>query len=306
MWSASILAQQQRSRWEPLAWVLIVAQAAYVFLQGRREMFFFAVLCGLVFLYTRHQLTWRHVSFALIGAASLAMVAFPLYQAARVTIGERLGWEQERVTVRTYAQSVASGLTRPDIGEIYTENLKGRLAAYYRWQVRLAELRSANGGLNGELALAGMYYAIPRVLVRDKWERAWGERLIEEAYGWSARDKPNSVVAAGYMDFGIIGASMYGILLLVFLALMGQVAFVAARYSPLLGNGVIGVVILLALRTEITMVGVFASLRNILLLASGAIVLGMVSRGFRRTLRGRPLRDPGKRSVSGRWSHEFE
>lgn len=284
VWTLATAAQRTR---KALAIGLLVLQALYVFAQGRREMFFFAVLCGLVYLYSALRFSWKYAAAAALGVLVLALAAFPLYQATRQLVGERYGSRRHRLSVSAYYRSVLDAGDRGDVASLYRRNLASRLSLYYRWQVDLASMRDQAGGLHGGLTLSGLTYAVPRFLLANKYAIPWGEEVVQRAYGGSGQDAPNSVVAAGFADFGALGAGIYAFVFVALIWAWSRAGTWVARRSPLFGLALLGGVMLLALRTEITMVGVFSSLRDLALFGTIAAGISIVVRSYRSRVFGR-------------------
>lgn len=285
VWSTWSVGERATTGRKTIATMLLVVEAVYVFPQGRREMFFFVVLVGVVYLYSYGRARWKEIALGLIGLSVLAFAAFPLYQATRHALAARFGG-QGTVGVSGYYSTVAVASQRTDAKELYLSNLKRRLASYYRWQVEIASLRDQAGSLNGRLAYAGLLNSVPRFLVAEKGDLKWGEELLRGYYGEDLDDRPNSLVAAGFADFGMPGAAMYGIFFVLLVWAATNFGAWVAKRSPILGAAVIGGVMLLALRTEITMVGVFSSLRNIVFLGLFAVGWAVTVRSYRRRVFG--------------------
>lgn len=281
VWSVWTLATYDEKRRLVLAGTLLAMELPYVFSQGRREMFFFAVLCGLIFLYSRSSISWRYVTAAGSGVSLLALAAFPLYQATRVTFAQR---GSDGSSVPTYYRTALTAAYRQDVGSLYLSNLESRLSLYYRWQVRTASLRERSGGLDGKLVQAGALYAVPGFAFPEKYDIPWGEEVIRSAYGESARDIPNSLVTAGLADYGLGGVALYASLFVLTVFCIGRIGVSLIRVSPFLGAAFLGSLVLLTLRTEISMVGIFSSVRDLALF--GIVVLGwsLVARSFKRQL----------------------
>lgn len=282
VWSAWSIGEATTTGRTVAGLALLVLEGVYVFCQGRREMFFFAVLVGVVYLYAHGRVRWKQVAVGIVGLSVLAFAAFPLYQATRHALSERFGASDESIGVTRYYRTVMDASQRPDARELYLSNLRDRLAVYYRWQVEIASLRDLSGSLDGRLAYAGLQNSIPKFLAEDKGGLKWGEGLLRRHYGTDFGDRPNSLVAAGFADFGVVGAALYAALFVLVVGGATKFSTWVARHSPLFGAAVAGGVMLLALRTEISMVGVFASLRDIAFLGLFAVGWAVIVRSYRR------------------------
>lgn len=212
----------------------------------------------------------------------LALAVFPLYQATRRALGDRFNVGEQSVGFSEYYQTVVEAPAKVDMSRLYLSNLQGRLTSYYRWQVELASMRNRSGSLNGRLALAGLQYSVPRFVIGSKAHLRWGEELIRSRYGESIPDRPNSLLAAGFADFGVAGSALYAGLFVWVIWGATSFAIYVLRRSPLLGAAVVGSVMLLALRTEISMVGVFASLRDLAILGLVAVCWSVVVRSYEK------------------------
>lgn len=289
VWSAwSVVdAPSRKRKWA--GGVFLLLEAPFIFIQGRREMFYYVVLVGVVSLYARRQFSWKQAVRALVLLSVLAMAAFPLYQGVRVArMGGASGGGQS-LGPSEYIEDIAAATRMENLDELYLTNLEYRLSVYYRWQAELAAMQKSAGTMGGEVLLSGIQYSMPRFLLEDKSRIPWGEEAIGEHYGAPLSDRPNSLMAAGFADFGLVGVAVYGFLFVSVLFCVELFAVRVMALSPLLGAAIAGNLMLLALRTEITTVGVFATLREFLLVGLLAVVTSVVVRDYTRVVFGRRL-----------------
>lgn len=280
-------ARSRTTRWAGVLFLLL--EVPFVFTQGRREMFFYAVLVGAVFLYARRRFSGRQAVRAMVFLAGLVMVAFPLYQGTRVVRAMNPGAGGQPLGPSEYIENLGTATQMRNLDEAYLANLQHRLSVYYRWQAELATMQRSAGTMRGDLLLSGIQYSVPRFLLENKGRMDWGEEAIREHYGAPLSDRPNSLMAAGFADFGLAGVAAYGFFFVALLFFGELFAVRVMAASPFLGAAIGGNLVLLALRTEISMVGVFATIREMVVVGTLAILCSIVVKDYERVVfRGSP------------------
>ena len=115
----------------------------------------------------------------------------------------------------------------------------------------------------GSDAVDSVQVAIPSVLYPDKPRYFAEETLVDQHFGFSYGDQPNSILTAGATDFGLIGVLLYPLLVVVIFRIIFD--FLAKRLSPVplmfVALAFIGTMLL----TENTLTGYSVLLRDTIL-----------------------------------------
>jgi len=179
---------------------------------GRRFLLYILVLSAMVFFVRPYRLSLRRLGWtALLGgiAAILLYFGFNFFMALRLSVwhlGEDAGlWAQISA-----ALSILGGEQSTEVGEILAENLETRtfILSYF---AGLVGISSGSVPTLGRELLYSIQMAVPSLLMPGKTTDLppAPEDLIHPLYGISVFDGPNTIVVAGYDDFGFIGAALY-------------------------------------------------------------------------------------------------
>lgn len=115
----------------------------------------------------------------------------------------------------------------------------------------------------GNDVVGSVQIAIPSVLYPDKPRYFAEETLVDQQFGLSYGDQPNSILTAGATDFGLIGMLLYPLLLVIIVRIVFN--FLARRLSPVPVMFVALGFICSMLATEDTVTGYCVGLRDSIL-----------------------------------------
>lgn len=261
--------------------MLIAALALLVgviFILGRRYLLYVLVLSVMALQMRGHRVTKREL---VIGAAFSVLVILLLYFGLTFFMALRLAvWELGEDT--GLAELVRAALTQMRgaqisfVHEQLTENVVSRpfILSY------LAGLMDNNSPLTPVLGAEFLYslqMAIPSVLMPGKIAALplTPEELMHPLYGIPVFDGPNSVLVAGFDDFGFLGALVYPLGVVFLFGWFKNIIGAAIRDAP------IRLFVLFSLLFQLLYIeqafgSVFVTLRNLLIVIGAAWLLGKI------------------------------
>ncbi len=209
-----------RRRLPWLAATFMVLELAWLFLQGRRLLVIGLAAMLFVLLAIGWRPTKRHAIAALVSAATVFYVVWPLFFHMR-EIGQRTGTGYVDVPVVTLALEVAPEawrrMTGASEGPSHSDNLKGRALAI-SFLVELVEAHADSPGgqfMSGRIVYRSILAVIPRLLWPEK-VNVLGftapEAQIIDHFRLRESDKSSSWISFGYADGGVLGILVYCVL----------------------------------------------------------------------------------------------
>lgn len=275
-----LIGAEPRKIWRLLPFL---AQFAIHILLGRRVAVAAIAVAGLGYLLSRPN--WRYGICAVALAASLCMVAFPVFLSMRVA---KSGFSEKPDLKDLVAESIqvlrsGQGPNDEILKEQLAENLRSR-PFIIGFLAGLCSSPRRNAGSMGDVTIGAVAGALPSVLfpMKIRWmARGAEERVAEQQMGmYWVEDEANSILTAAYTD-----ARELGVLLLVPLV-MGWIALVTwfVRYSPVpeFRATLFCCAIFTPLYVEQALTGWFVGLRDALILFLVSIAIGWILEGVRR------------------------
>jgi hypothetical protein len=123
----------------------------------------------------------------------------------------------------------------------------------------------------GEDVIKEAENAIPSFLYPDKDRYFSEEQLVDQQFGYSFADEANSILTAGGTDFGLLGAIIYPLLLVIFMRIIYDIVAKFFGVVPLMFIALS--LIYIFLQTEINLGGYFGEVRVI-------FFFGLILAGF--------------------------
>ncbi len=259
------LTEEKRSGrffWGAIALLLWVLQLDL----GRRNLVYAAVITVALARHAGYQ--WNRLSFRqiiLIGFGGAFLVGgFLMYQLMRVA-----SYGEENVNLGEQLSTVATWAEQGRAWKIATastqQNLEGRTFVVW-WFSDLLQLSSTYPTAHGRDTAVQMEEAIPSFFLRNK-TTVQEEEIASEQFGRNYPDQSNSLMTAGVIDFGLVGAIVYP-LVFVFAASFGIHWIRDALEHEIFVYGLM-VALLSTIATEMTLTGYVGSIRNTFILAVG-------------------------------------
>lgn len=207
-------------RW--LLLVVLVFLVMTLFIMGRRDVLFTMVLSLAALMLVIGRLNRRTLLLLLFGGViSLLFVylGFQVFYAIRLALRELNAEDATVWDALRLAPDYLYGSKRDFAADKLSENVASRPFILSYFAVLLGTESNQVPTLGLEL-LHGMIIATPSAVFPDKnlLIPAAPEELIHPLYGFHYFDGPNSIVVAGYDDFGWAGAVLYPVALALIFA----------------------------------------------------------------------------------------
>lgn len=207
-----IIASQASTAKRLLPGALFLFFVATLFLLGRRYLMVAAVLSVLALFMSGYRIKrsnlWNSV---LLGGLAFLTVVFGFYfffavRAASVILGSDASLDE----ILRVAPTFLLGAEGQELGQRLGENVASRpfILSYF---AILLGTESDQMPLFGQELVLSLQMSIPSALMPGKLANLFSspEALTHPRYGFSEFDGPNSIVVAGFDDFGVFGALVY-------------------------------------------------------------------------------------------------
>ena len=268
-----------------LLWAALALLISVTFVLGRRYLVYVLVLSAMVLFARRNRLSLGHL-LVIVLLGVIAVVAlywgFKFFMALRLAVWQ-LGPDADLWAQASMAWSMLGGDQSFEIEARLTENVGTRtfMLSYFAGLVGIGI-----GSLPtfGKELLYSLKMAVPSLLMPGKTGSLSSspEELIHPFYGIPVFDGPNSIVVAGYDDFGFVGVALYPVVLvMLYMGFYGAVCRVT-RQQPI-RLFVLFALLFQLLYVEQSLTASFVALRDLLiLLALFSILMYMpVARFFK-------------------------
>lgn len=259
--------------------MLVAALALLVgatFVLGRRYLLYAVVLSAMTLQMRGYRFTKRGL---VVGAGYFVLAILLLYLGFNFFMALRLAaWELGRDAslpdlVRA-ALSQLSGTQANLVQERLVENTASR-PFILSYLAGLMGISSARMPVFGAELLYSVQMAIPSILMPGKVASlpSTPEDLVHPRYGISVFDGPNSVLVAGFDDFGFLGALVYPLGVVLLFGWFNKLVRAAVRDAPI-RLFVLFALLFQLLYIEQAMGAVFVTVRNLVIVIGAAWVLG--------------------------------
>lgn len=206
----------------PKRYLLWMAPALFIgvtFVLGRRYLLYALVLSAMVVFARGYRLSVRHIGMMAVAgviAAIALYVGFKFFMALRLA-GWQLGPDVGLRELISTALLMLGSNESQEVEAQLSENVGTRTFI-------LSYFASLVGGGSGQVPALGkellysVQMAVPSLLMPGKTAGlpASPEELMHPLYGLPVFDGPNTIVVAGYDDFGFLGAALYPLGLAIF------------------------------------------------------------------------------------------
>lgn len=276
-----------------LLWGALALLIGVTFLLGRRFLIYVLVLSAMVLFARPNRPSMRRLAtIALLGAMAVTVLywGFKFFMALRLAVWE-LGPDAGLLAQVGAALSMLGGDQSQEVGARLTENAGTRtfILSYFA-----GLMQNSNGNMPtlGKEVLYSIRMAVPSLFLPDKTTSlpSSPEEFMHPLYGIPVFDGPNSIVVAGYDDFGLIGAALYPLAFAMLYAGFYSTICRMTRLQP------IRLFVFFALSFQLlyieqSLAGVFAALRNlVILIMIFWIMMSAPLMSFSTPLRGRNRR----------------
>lgn len=164
----------------------------------------------------------------------------------------------------------------------YRANISSRIYIV-RWNKYLIQRQESHGYLLGSVLTTSFFQVIPKALLLNKYSLTSAEYLYKKKYNMINTDISENLPYLSYMEFGLLGNLLYGILFGIIYNLIDLKARKYGRKSKIIGIVIISGVLWPILLFETTFVAIFASLRDTILLVTILIILKKLSQKIYHT-----------------------
>lgn len=255
---------------------VLVLLVGVTFVQGRRYLLYVLVLSAMALHMRGYRFTKRGL---VIGAAFFGLAALLLYfgfnffMALRLAVGQ-LGTDASLPELFRAALSELSGTQARQVQEQLAENVSFR-TFILSYLAGLMGISSARMPAFGAEFLYSVQMAIPSILMPGKVGAlpSAPEELVHPLYGIPVFDGPNSVLVAGFDDFGFLGALVYPLVVVLLFGWFNKFVRAAVRDAPT-RLFVLFTLLFQLLYIEQGFASVFVTLRNLVIVIGAAWVLG--------------------------------
>lgn len=282
----------------------LVPLLAVTLLLGRRYLLYVLVLSAMALHMRGYRFTKRGLVVGggfFVLTTLLLYFGFNFFMALRFAAGE-LGRDASLPELVRAALSQLSGTQAHLVQEYLAENVASR-PFILSYLAGLMGISSTQMPAFGAEFLYSVQMAIPSILMPGKVAAlpSTPEDLVHPLYGIPVFDGPNSVLIAGFDDFGFLGAMVYPLGVVLLFGWFNKFVRAAVRDAPI-RLFVLFAILFQLLYIEQAMAAVFVTLRNLTIVIGAAWMLGRlpIPRLARRVRYGRPNALYGVRSARAR------
>lgn len=280
---------------------LILAESVFMFTQGRRWIFSFALTLVLIYLVPRKSMRMRHAVVGVILAVLLLQVVFPFFFLMRQH------WQNEPNAsvvqwVQGTAQQMIQGTDRSEDAKM-NRSMHSRLRRMSAGYIQADAIRHGVPTFGGRQLVSGMLSIIPSVVFPDKYQyvvltdQSLNQRFQIKPHAGKNVDLTTQIPLIGQADFGVLGGLVYGVLFLALLRLFEWIYVNCLSRNYILAMMMLGVFAMtLVMQMENTVGGAFEVLRAVVIYWLVAVVLGFAA-GKRPQMA--PAAQAGHRSLWG-------
>lgn len=191
---------------------------AVTFILGRRYLLYVLVLSAIVMFARGYRLSSKHWAILAIFATMTALAlywGFKFFMALRLAVWE-LGPDAGLRKLISASLSMLGSSQSREVSAQLAENVGTRtfILSYFGG---LVGIDNWNVPALGKELLYSIQMAVPSLLMPGKTAvlPSTPEELMHPLYGIPAFDGPNTIIVAGYDDFGFIGAALYPLALIM-------------------------------------------------------------------------------------------
>lgn len=195
-----------------MLWAALALLIGVTCVLGRRYLLYAMALSAMVLFARRYRPSLRHLLLIVLLGAIAAVVlygGFKFFMALRLAVWQ-LGPDTGLWTQAGMAWSMLGGDQSSEVRTMLAENVGTRtfILSYFGGLVGIG---SGNLPALGKEILYSVQMAVPSLLMAGKTASlpSSPEELMHPLYGIPIFDGPNSIVVAGYDDFGFVGAALY-------------------------------------------------------------------------------------------------
>lgn len=216
---------QMHKKWRSFpAWGMLLMEMLWFFIRGRRWIMTFGLIVILAICVYKDRINFKSIGVATVILASVLFVLMPLFQATRLTFGEKSLNTGAIETTVTAIGKACEGMWEDQYEEgrrlrdLHREELKYRpLVFHYSWEI--AEALESSDPMFGWALVRDVLHAcrfvIPTPVFDYKKELGdlpGSEQLIQRHFGWAEFDTEGTWPAVALADFGLLGCFLYGMI----------------------------------------------------------------------------------------------
>ncbi|MGZ0656214.1 hypothetical protein ACWPKO_08815 [Coraliomargarita sp. W4R53] len=281
------LVQLFRPKHKNYLWVVyLLSEIAYLALQGRRDLFEFAVIILFCTFSIYKKVSLKMLVLTSVFVISIFTVFSPMFLVFREVVrAESQGFNE--TSIYKSIQVAISDLSDVDslrLEERSASNIQGRARANIRWVNMVTSGHLNDGVLMGKVAFSGAMSVLPRFLRPYQF---WGDNalVIQSKYGFGYGDIADNYVANGIADFSLMGALMWGLVIGSTLNFLYARALKLEYENPLFAALLFVWLWNFAINTEASITTYFALWRGVILLwvLGGIVSMLGISTGWRGT-----------------------
>lgn len=255
---------------------ILILEAAYNFMQGRRWMLAYLILLVIAYLAVAVRIRFRMLTLGAAVTAVLWVVVLPAF----VGIRSKVLWEIPKsgnILTDIWNGTQAYYGDKTDAADAsYRKNLATRpLIAGFIFNLLELQDQGAPKMMGGAI-WAGVVAATPRVLLfGGKWIYDSEVYVLNyyAPYGMSLGDTDSSWVAEPVADFGVIGGLIGGLILGTILAVGERVAWTLGKARPWVAMCIVGSMVSIAFQVEQNLEVTWSAVRNCVILVIIAIIV---------------------------------
>jgi len=270
------------SRKQHLLFLIMLVLFVFTNLRSRSTIFSLFIYAFFFFLLYNQKLNLQKGIIILFIVFALFQYIFPFIIGFR-EVQKELAHNQSELSfweISNTAIRQAANTNLEEMQQSNSENLEFR--SYYMEANLFWTKKSNNNHMDGLLLKSGFLGVIPRILYPDKFKDASGvvsEASIFNYYKfWQGKDMADNLPFYGYIDFGLMGSLLAGIILGFILLIIQKIAFMTVSFHPIVSISILARGLTLITSVENNYLGYFSTFRDILIFTTVAYIYYTIKR----------------------------
>jgi len=281
VWAAACFWSDKRYLYKYSALAVLFMEFFWFFALGRRFVLIWIVFVFLGFIASERKIKLKNILFIILTIIIILNFLFPYFQTVRYRYNSKIRIGDHNAFQRFGQAAIdAFKADKKLFRELNTENMSTRPLFLRNFTCNLCLGLEEKKPMMGRAFLRSVEYIIPSAIMPSKTTYLQTEQYIQHHFGYPEVDEACTWAAVGCADFGIIGGFLYGLILGLWIIVIGSLCtFIITRFS-VVGICLFGAMIACLFQVEQSPTLSFVLCRNIVILLIFAVIFRSFIRIF--------------------------
>lgn len=281
VWAAACFWSDKRYLYKYSALAVLITEFFWFFALGRRYVLIWMVFMFLGFIASERKIKLKNILFIILIIIITLNFLFPYFQTVRYCyISKKRTADynafEDFVRAAIDAFKANNNLSR----KLTTENMSTRPLFLRNFTCSLCQGLEEKKPMMGKAFLRSIAYVIPSAIMSSKTTHLQTEQYIQHHFGYPEVDEACTWAAVGCADFGIIGGFISGLILGLWILVIGALCTVIITRYPVVGISLFGSMAAHLFQVEESPTPSFVLCRNIIIIFIFAVIFRSFIRIF--------------------------